>query len=155
MNSEIYTEGIGSQNWGVNIRNAPSVITVGARQAYEQAGLGPEDIDVIELHDAFATSELIHYEELGLCKEGEGGRLIDEGVVELGGRVPVNPSGGLLAKGHPLGATGAAQIVDIVWQLRGEADKRQVEGARVGLIQNGGGNIGGEPAAMAVHIFTR
>lgn len=149
LNSEMYTEGTGSQNLGVNVRNAPSVITVGARQAYEQAGLGPEDIDVIELHDAFATSELIHYEELGLCKEGEGSRLIDEGVVELGGRIPVNPSGGLLAKGHPLGATGVAQIVEIVWQLRGDCGPRQVAGAKVGLT-----GVPGTAGVNTTHVLT-
>ncbi len=91
LNSTIYTEGIGTQNLGSCIQNEPGVITVSARQAYEQAGLGPEDLDVVELHDAFATSELVHYEDLDLCKAGEGGRLIDEGAVELGGRIPVNP----------------------------------------------------------------
>ena len=119
-------------------KSDPAIVQ--ARQAYEQAGLGPEDIDVVELHDAFATSELIHYEELGLCKEGEGSRLIDEGEVELGGRIPVNPSGGLLAKGHPLGATGVAQIVEIVWQLRGDCGPRQVAGAKVGLTEAAGTN---------------
>lgn len=149
LNSETYTEGTGSQNLGVNVRKAPSVITAGARQAYEKAGLGPEDVDAIELHDAFATSELIHYEEMGLCKEGEGGRLIDEGVVELGGRIPVNPSGGLLAKGHPLGATGIAQIVEIVWQLRGNCGARQVAGAKVGLTEAAGTN-----GVNTTHILT-
>jgi acetyl-CoA acetyltransferase len=109
---------------------------------------------VIEVHDATAPAELLAYEDLELCRPGEGGRLIDEGVTALGGRLPVNPSGGLLAKGHPVGATGVAQIAEIFWQLRGEAGKRQVTGARVGLTENGGGVIRGENAAATVHIFT-
>jgi acetyl-CoA acetyltransferase len=109
-----------------------------ARAVYEQAGLGPDDVQVIELHDCFSTNELITYESLGLCKEGEGGRLIDEGEVTYGGRWVVNPSGGLLSKGHPLGATGLAQCAELVWQLNGNAEKRQVEGARVGLQHNVG-----------------
>jgi len=109
-----------------------------AEAVYEQAGLGPEDVQVIELHDCFSTNELVTYESLGLCKEGEGGRLIDEDEVTYGGRWVVNPSGGLLSKGHPLGATGLAQCAELVWQLNGMAEKRQVEGARVGLQHNVG-----------------
>jgi benzoylsuccinyl-CoA thiolase BbsB subunit len=150
LNSMTYAEGIGTQNFGSSIPSAQSIITVSAREAYEQAGLGPEDLDVVELHDAFATSELIHYEELELCKAGEGGRLIDEGAVDLGGRIPVNPSGGLLAKGHPLGATGVAQIVEIVWQLRGVCGDRQVEGAKVGLAE-----VAGTAGVNATHILTK
>ncbi len=132
----------------------PGVTERIAKKAYEVAGLGPEDLHVAEVHDASSPAELIIYEELGLCKHGEGGRLIDEGVTALGGRTPVNPSGGLLAKGHPVGATGVAQIAEIFWQLRGEAGKRQVEGAKVGLTENGGGMVRGEAAALAVHILT-
>jgi acetyl-CoA acetyltransferase len=109
-----------------------------AQAVYEQAGLGPEDAQVIELHDCFSTNELVTYESLGLCKEGEGGRLIDEDQVTYGGKWVVNPSGGLLSKGHPLGATGLAQCAELVWQLSGMAEKRQVEGARVGLQHNVG-----------------
>ncbi|HJQ84273.1 MAG TPA: lipid-transfer protein [Candidatus Binatia bacterium] len=109
-----------------------------ADKVYEQAGLGPKDVDVIELHDCFSTNELVTYESLGLCKEGEGGRLIDEDQVTYGGKWVVNPSGGLLSKGHPLGATGLAQCAELVWQLTGQADKRQVEGARVALQHNVG-----------------
>jgi len=109
-----------------------------AKAVYEQTGLGPEDVQVIELHDCFSTNELITYESLGLCKPGEGGRLIDEEEVTYGGRWVVNPSGGLLSKGHPLGATGLAQCAELVWQLSGKAEKRQVEGARVGLQHNVG-----------------
>lgn len=132
----------------------PEVTERVARKAYEMAGLGPQDIHVAEVHDASAPAELIICEELGFCKQGEGGRLIDGGVTSLGGRLPVNPSGGLLAKGHPVGATGVAQIAEIFWQLRGEAGKRQVEGAKVGLTENGGGMLRGEAAAVAVHILT-
>lgn len=148
LNSTTYSEGIGSQNFGTCLREGPSLITVSAREAYEQAGLGPEDLDLVELHDAFATAELIHYEELDLCGPGEGGRLIDEGVVDLGGKIPVNPSGGLLAKGHPLGATGVAQIVEIVWQLRGVCGDRQVKGAKVGLAE-----VAGTAGVNATHIL--
>src|SRR5437762_2456187 len=109
-----------------------------AKAVYEQTGLGPEDVQVIELHDCFSTNELITYESLGLCQPGEGGRLIDEDEVTYGGRWVVNPSGGLLSKGHPLGATGLAQCAELVWQLSGKAEKRQVEGARVGLQHNVG-----------------
>ncbi len=125
-----------------------------AQKAYEIAGVGPEDLDVAEVHDASAPAELIIYEELGLCQQGEGGKLIDEGITALGGKIPVNPSGGLLAKGHPVGATGTAQIAEIFWQLRGEAGKRQVDGARIGLTENGGGMVRGEAAALAVHILS-
>ncbi len=125
-----------------------------ARQAYKTAGLGPADLDVLEVHDASAPAELLLYEELGLCAEGEGGRLIDEGVTELGGRLPVNTSGGLLAKGHPVGATGVAQIYEIWLQLRGAAGDRQVKGAKVGMTENGGGMVRGEAAATTVHILS-
>ena len=132
----------------------PGVTERMAKKAYEVAGIGPEDLDVAEVHDASAPAELIIYEELGLCQQGEGGRLIDEGFTALGGKTPVNPSGGLLAKGHPVGATGTAQIAEIFWQLRGEAGKRQVDGAKVGLTENGGGMVRGEAAALAVHILS-
>ncbi len=130
------------------------IVTKVARKAYDMAGIGPQDVQVIEVHDATAPAELLVYEELGLCGVGEGGKLVDDGVTALGGRFPVNPSGGLLAKGHPVGATGVAQIAEIFWQLRGEAGKRQLPGARVGLTENGGGVIDGENAAAAIHIFT-
>jgi acetyl-CoA acetyltransferase len=122
-----------------------------AKQAYEQAGLGPEDLDLVELHDCFAGPELLHYENLGLCAEGEGGRMIDEGLVEIGGKIPVNVSGGLLAKGHPISATGVANICEIVWQLRGEAQTqdRQIPNAKVGLA-----HTVGMGTASAVHILT-
>jgi acetyl-CoA acetyltransferase len=125
-----------------------------SREAYEQAGVGPEDLDVVELHDASAPAEIMAYEYLGLCGKGDGGKLIDEGATRLGGRLPVNTSGGLLRKGHPVGATGIAQIVELTEQLQGRSGERQVEGARVGLAQNGGGNIGTDVAAMCVTVLT-
>ena len=125
-----------------------------ARLAYEQAGLGPADVDVVELHDAFTIAELLYYEALGLAPRGEGAALLRRGDTALGGRVPVNPSGGLLAKGHPLGATGVAQMVEVTWQLQGRAEGRQVEGARVGLTQCTGGGIAGvDHAASSVHLL--
>ena len=125
-----------------------------ARRAYEEAGIGPEAVNVVELHDAFTIAELLYYEALGLCPVGESAALLRSGATTLGGRVPVNPSGGLLAKGHPLGATGVAQMVEIAWQLEGRASGRQVEGARIGLTQCTGGGIAGvDHAASAVHIL--
>ncbi len=125
-----------------------------AKWAYEQAGVGPEDIDLVELHDCFATAELVHYENLGLCADGEAGRLIDEGATALGGKTPVNVSGGLLSKGHPLGATGIANIYEVATHLRGEAGARQVEGARLGLthVVGGGPGLG---TACAIHVLEK
>ncbi|MCP3938617.1 MAG: thiolase family protein, partial [Actinomycetia bacterium] len=125
-----------------------------AREAYEEAGIGPDDLSLIECHDASAPAELMAYEALGLCAKGEGGRLIDEGATALGGRLPVNTSGGLLRKGHPVGATGIAQIVELTEQIQGRAGGRQVEGATVGLAHNGGGTIGGDAAAQCVTILS-
>jgi acetyl-CoA acetyltransferase len=107
--------------------------------AYEMAGLGPEDMDVAEIHDAFSIAEMIVYEALGFCEKGAGVRLIEEERTSLGGDIVVNPSGGLLSRGHPVGATGLLQTAEIVWHLRGEAGKRQVEGAKVGIIETMGG----------------
>ena len=123
--------------------------------AYEISGYDPQDIDVAEVHDAFTIAEIMHYEGLGFCKLGEGGRLIDEGETEIGGRIPVNPSGGLLSRGHPVGATGLAQIAEIVWQLRGETGKRQVENARIGLAHVVGGGREGDVGAGTIHILAR
>jgi acetyl-CoA acetyltransferase len=124
-----------------------------AQKAYAMAGIGPEDIDTAEVHDATAFGELAMCEHLGFCAEGEGGRYAESGATRLGGARPINPSGGLECRGHPIGATGLAQIAEIVQQLRGEAGERQVQGARIGLTENGGGFIGQGEAAIAVHIF--
>ena len=132
-----------------------SVGEYAAHQAYEAAGVGPEDISLVELHDASAPSEVISYDYLGICEKGQGGRLIEDGSTRLGGRVPVNVSGGLLRKGHPIGATGAAQIVEITEQLQGRSNQRQVDNARIGLAHNGGGLIGVDAAATVVSILGR
>lgn len=126
-------------------------------RAYDEAGLGAGDLDVVELHDASASSEILHTEYLGLCPVGEGGRVIEAGLTSLGGggRTVVNPSGGLLRKGHPIGATGIAQIVELYEQLSGRSGARQVEGARTGLAENGGGYINGDVAALCVTILER
>jgi acetyl-CoA acetyltransferase len=125
-----------------------------ARVSYEQAGVGPQDVDVVELHDAFTIAELLYYEALGIAPEGAGADMLRRGDTSLGGRVPVNPSGGLLAKGHPLGATGVAQMVEVAWQLQGRAEGRQVEGARIGLTQCTGGGIAGVGhAASSAHLL--
>jgi acetyl-CoA acyltransferase len=126
-----------------------------AAQAYERAGVGPDDLDVIELHDAAAPAELMTYEELGLCAPGDAPALLRSGETRLGGRRVVNPSGGLLAKGHPIGATGCGQIVELADQLRGRCGARQVEGARVALAENGGGFLGTDAAAMVVTVLER
>jgi acetyl-CoA acetyltransferase len=133
----------------------PSVGEYAVNRAYEAAGVGPEDISLVELHDASAPSEVIAYDYLGICPKGEGGRLIEDGSTRLGGRIPVNVSGGLLRKGHPIGATGAAQIVEITEQLQGRSRDRQVAGARIGLAHNGGGLIGMDAAATVVSILSR
>lgn len=126
-----------------------------ADRAYRMAGVGPEDLDVVEVHDAFTIAEIVHYEDLGLCRPGEGGRLVEEDATALGGRIPVNPSGGLLSRGHPIGASGVAQVVELVWQLRGEAGKRQVGNARVGLAQIMGGYKEWDTRACTVHILVK
>jgi len=125
-----------------------------AREAYEEAGIGPADLDIVECHDATAPAEIFAYESLGLCPKGDGGRLVDTGDTALGGRVPVNTSGGLLRKGHPVGATGLAQIVELTEQLQGRSGARQVDGAKVGLAHNGGGTIGTDVAALCVTILS-
>jgi len=128
---------------------------IAAKKSYEQAGLGPEDMDVVELHDATAMGEILHAENLGLVPFGEAGPAAERGEFSIGGRIPINPSGGLESKGHPIGATGLGQIHELVTQLRGEAGSRQVEGARHALHENSGGQMGIEEAAVAVSIFTK
>ncbi|MFJ2574027.1 MULTISPECIES: thiolase family protein [Streptomyces] len=123
-----------------------------AERAYEEAGVGPEDMDVAELHDATAFAEIQLTELLGLCEPGAGGEAAERGVTTLGGRLPVNPSGGLESKGHPLGATGLAQVYELVQQLRGEGGVRQVDRARIGIAENGGGFYSGEEAVSAITV---
>jgi benzoylsuccinyl-CoA thiolase BbsB subunit len=127
-----------------------------ARRAYEMAGVGPKDIDVVELHDAFANEEILRYEELGLCPPGEGTRLVRERATWVGGRIPVNPSGGLLALGHPLSASGVRNIGELVLHLRGQAGDRQTPNAKIGLAHMLGGSVAGlEAGACSVHILAR
>ncbi len=121
------------------------------REAYKMAQVTPKDLDIIEVHDCFTIAEIIAYEDLGLCKPGEGGNLIDQNITNLGGEIPVNTSGGLKAKGHPVGATGTAQAYEIYLQLIGQAEKRQVSGAEIGLSYN----VGGSGASATAHIFKR
>lgn len=136
-----------------SVGGAGDVVTRTAGTAYEQAGLGPSDIDVCEVHDAAAPAELLIAEELGLTAAGDGISLLRGGASAVGGRLPVNPSGGLIARGHPVGATGAAQLVELAEQLRGRAADRQVDGARIALAENAGGSLGNGPAACAVTIL--
>lgn len=131
------------------------VSLLAARQAYEIAALGPEDMDVAEVHDASAMGEILQVENLGLAPLGQGGPCAERGDFTIGGRIPVNPSGGLESKGHPLGATGIGQLFELTTQLRGEAGARQVEGARRAIQENGGGLVGIEEAAVAIHILSK
>ncbi|MBU2515712.1 thiolase family protein [bacterium] len=126
-----------------------------AKQAYNIAGIGPQDIDLAELHDATSYGELHQTEAMGFCPLGEGGPYAESGATKLGGKQPINTSGGLECRGHPIGASGLAQIYELGIQLRGEAGKRQVENARLGLAENGGGNIGVEEAAMCIHLLEK
>jgi acetyl-CoA acetyltransferase len=129
---------------------APSVTKTASTEAYATAGIGPADLDLVELQDTDSAAEIIYTEELGLCERGEGARLLDEGATEINGRIPVNVSGGLLSKGEPLGASALAQVAEIVWQLRGEVGERQVSDARVGLT-----HVYGALGNCAVSILQR
>ena len=126
-----------------------------AKQAFEIAGLGPEDIDVMEVHDATAFGEVAVMEALGFCPRGEGGVMAERGDTALDGKIPVNPSGGLISRGHPIGASGLAQIHELATQLRGEAGERQVKNHRIAMTENGGGTVGAGEAAMAIHILEK
>lgn len=126
-----------------------------ARKAYEKAGVGPEDMNVAEVHDASAIAEITQSENLGFCEVGGGGPLAESGATTIGGRIPINPSGGLESKGHPIGTTGLAQIHELTMQLRGEAGKRQVAGARMAIAENGGGTYGIEEATACITILER
>jgi acetyl-CoA acyltransferase len=150
---KVRASALASDPWQERDLVMPDVNTctrMAAKKAYEMAGCGPQDINLVELHDCFATAEILHYENLGIVKDGEAGRAIDEGEVALGGRVPVNVSGGLLSKGHPLGATGIANIYEICTHLRGEAGARQVQGARLGMT-----HVIGLGSACAIHILEK
>jgi acetyl-CoA acetyltransferase len=141
---------------GFRDMTTPEITVRGSKMAYEMAGLGPKDIDVVEVHDAFSIAELLYYEALGFCGRGDAPKLIDEGATNIDGRIPVNPSGGLISKGHPVGATGLAQLAEIIWQLRGQAGQRQVKNARVGMTHcTGGGIYGLDHGACSIHILER
>ena len=135
--------------------NAPDIGERLSKKAYNAAGIGPEEIDFAELHDATSWGELHQTESMGFCPMGEGGPFAESGATKLGGKMPINTSGGLECKGHPIGASGLSQIHELVLQLRGDAGNRQVDGARIGLAENGGGNIGVEEAAMGIHILEK
>lgn len=137
------------------VEEEPSTSTGCAHAAYEEAGLGPQDIDVAEVHDAMAPGELLYYEQLELCEPGGAAEMLRSGATAIGGRIPVNPSGGLSSRGHPVGATGLAQVCELTWQLRGEANERQTNQPRIALAQNSGGWLAGESAACNVHILER
>lgn len=133
----------------------PELTVRGAHEAYEMAGIGPEDVDVAEIHDAFTIAELMYYEAFGFCERGAAYALLESGATSLGGRIPVNPSGGLLSRGHPVGATGAVQAVEVVRQLEGRIGAHQVEGAKVGLTHATGGGVAGyDHGACSIHVFT-
>jgi acetyl-CoA acetyltransferase len=123
--------------------------------AYAMAGVGPQDINVAEVHDATAFGELYQTEQMGFCPIGEGGKFAENHETAIGGRIPINPSGGLMARGHPIGASGLAQIYELVTHLRGEAGKRQVSACRIAMAENGGGFLGMGEAAMAIHILEK
>lgn len=134
---------------------AENVTSLSIADAYREASVGPEDLHLVECHDSSVVTEMLTYEHLGLCKPEDVRRFVEDGDARLGGRIPVNPSGGLLRKGHPVGATGVAQLAELTWQLQGRAGKRQVAGARVGLAHNGGGSLGNETAVMNITIAMR
>ena len=136
-----------------NLHGPTDVSVRSSRKAYEVAGAGPEDIDLAEVHDATAYGELHQVEQLGFCPVGEGGPFAERGETALGGKIPINTSGGLISRGHPIGASGLAMIYELVTQLRGEAGKRQVQGARIAMSENGGGTLGTGEAAMSIHIL--
>jgi benzoylsuccinyl-CoA thiolase BbsB subunit len=149
VTSGIYTNGYRDMTWA-------ELTARGAREAYEMAGVGADDVDVAELHDAFTIAELMYYEAFGFCERGHAYELLSSGATSLGGNICVNPSGGLLSRGHPVGATGAAQAVEIVRQLEGRAGAHQVEGAKVGIAHATGGGIAGlDHGACSIHIFVR
>jgi acetyl-CoA acetyltransferase len=124
---------------------------IASKEAYEMSDVKPTDVDVAEVHDCFTIAEVIAYEDLGFCEPGQGGKLVEEGETKLGGRIPVNTSGGLKSKGHPVGATGTAQAYEIYLQLTGQADRRQVKDAKIGLTHN----VGGSGATGIVHVYRR
>jgi len=156
VDDPVYIVGSGQASDTLALHDRKSLTTLdatvkAAQEAYKQTGLTPKDIDLAEVHDCFTIAEIVATEDLGFCKKGEGGKLLDENATAIGGRIPINTSGGLKAVGHPVGATGIKQAVEMVLQLRGKAGKRQVKDAKTGLIHN----VGGSGATAVVHIFSR
>jgi acetyl-CoA acetyltransferase len=153
----VYVLGVGEALSHATISNMPDLTVTAAAesgpQAFRMAKLKPGDVDMVSLYDAFTITPILFLEDLRFCPKGEGGRFVSDGAIAPGGKLPVNTSGGLLAKGHPVGATGIAQVVEVVEQLRGRAGARQVTRVRVALTQNAGGVLEGEAAACAVHVF--
>ncbi len=152
----IWIIGSGQASGAIGIYDRDDICTIDAtvnagKSAYKMAGITPKDIDFAEVHDCFTIAEIINIEDLGFFKKGEGGKAVEEGITSLDGELPINPSGGLKAKGHPVGATGVAQVVEAVTQLRGKAGKRQIKDAEIGLTHN----IGGSGGTAVVHIFSR
>lgn len=141
-------------SFGFPRKDEPGIVERVSQMAYREAGIRPKEVQVAEVHDAVAPVELLLYEQLGFCEPGESGRMIDGKATWFDGKLPVNTSGGLTAKGHPAGATGISQIAEIAWQMRGEAGERQIYPLpHVGLVENGGGNVAGETAVVAVHVL--
>jgi acetyl-CoA acetyltransferase len=138
---------------GLADKDGPNCATRASSAVYELAGIDPSEIHVAEVHDASAPAELIHYENLRLCQPGAGAELLRSGATDINGRISVNPSGGLLSKGHPIGATGVAQIVELTYQLRGTAGERQRQNAKVGLAENNGGQLAGDAAVAVATIL--
>jgi acetyl-CoA acetyltransferase len=142
---------LSSGSWDEN----DSICARASSKAYEMAGLGPKDVNVAEVHDATAFGELHQTEQMGFCEIGEGGPFAESGATALDGIIPVNPSGGLISRGHPIGASGLAQVYELITHLRGEAGQRQVNNPRIAMAENGGGTIGHGEAAMGIHIFEK
>ena len=156
VDDPIYIIGSGQASDTLALHDRRSLTTMdatvkAAQEAYKQAGITAKDIDFAEVHDCFTIAEIVATEDLGFCKKGEGGKLLDEKATELNGRIPVNTSGGLKAVGHPVGATGIKQAIEMVLQLREKAGKRQVNDAKIGLTHN----VGGSGATAVVHLFSR
>jgi acetyl-CoA C-acetyltransferase len=152
----IYVKASAQSSGSIALHDRKSLTTIdatvnAARKAFQMANMTPKDIDMVEVHDCFSINGILAIEDIGFVEKGQGGPAIEDGMTQLDGEIPVNPSGGLKARGHPLGATGIAQAAELVWQLRGEAGKRQVEGAEVGMAHN----IGGTGGTAAVHILSR
>jgi acetyl-CoA C-acetyltransferase len=151
----VYVKASAQASGTIALHDRPDITTIdatvnAARTAYNMAKMEPKDIQAVEVHDCFSINGLLAIEDLGFVEKGQAGPAIEDGVTERNGRIPVNPSGGLKSRGHPLGATGIAQTAEIVWQLRGEAGKRQIDGIEIGMTHN----IGGTGGTAAVHIFS-